>query len=273
MELLSSLRRRWILASVLLFLTLAGTAFAFVNLPSTYKAGSSIVFLAPTKVAQSFGGNPFLAFNTALNQTADVVRYGTMDVRTVNLLAARGFTSTYLVIDATDTAGPVLTVTVTGHNKASVERTLGGVTSEIGRQLNSLQAGLTPGNKIQDLVITYTPKATVVASRKARPLSVVAGLGLVLTLGIPFIVDAVLLRRRSRQEPLALENDNDDDQDYPLIDLDRRISRYPVRAANGRAVSQAPVRPLNGRVTSNQPANGNLRRNAAAPRKRKIIGR
>jgi hypothetical protein len=196
MELLSILRRRWILAGVLFLLTLVGTAFAFTKVPWTYQSTSSVVFLAPKDTAKSFGGNPYLAFNSALNQTADVVRYETNDARTVNLLAAQGDTQSYLVTDAVDTAGPVLMATVTGKDKADVERTLRGVTIRISTELAGLQTYLSPNNKIRDLVITFTPTPTRLTSKKAKPLLVVLGLGIVLTIGIPVVVDAQRAGRR-----------------------------------------------------------------------------
>jgi hypothetical protein len=195
-ELFSILRRRWILASILLLLTLAATVSAFIKLPTTYQATSSIVFLAPKSAAKAYGGNTYLAFNSTLNQTADVVRYQTNDVRTANALAGRGDTSTYLVTDATDTAGPVLVVTVTGSDKANVERTLQGVTNQVTANLSGLQVGLPRNDRITDDVITFVPTPTAMTSKKLRPLSVVGGVGLVLTIGIPIIVDAILLRRR-----------------------------------------------------------------------------
>jgi hypothetical protein len=197
MDLWSSLRRRWILACSLLLLTLVGTTYALLKLPSTYQSTSSVVFLAPKNAAKAYGGNPYLAFESSLNVTADVVRYGTNDTRTVSLLSSEGYTATYLVTDATDTSGPVLIATVTGKNKAMVEHTLYGVTNEIGTKLEELQTNITPSNKIHSLVITYNQKPTVLSSKKARPISVVAGAGVALSIGIPLLVDAVLIRRRN----------------------------------------------------------------------------
>ena len=241
MELLSSLRRRWILTCSLLLLTLIGTAAALVKLPATYESVSSVVFLAPKNVAKAYGGNPYLAFNSTLNQTADVVRYEVMDLRTVNSLAARGYTSTYLVTDATDTAGPVLVVTVTGKNQAEVEHSLYGVTSEVSTKLNELQPGLTSSNKVSDVIITFTPKPTVLSSKKSRPITVVIGLGLLLTVGIPLIVDSALIRRRSRKEELhsrEIPPEEGRHQAQPL-------NRGAVRAAgtNGMESGQAAVPP------------------------------
>lgn len=196
MSLLSSLRRRWILACALFLLTLAATAYGLLKLPSTYQSISSIVLLAPKNTAKAYGGNPYLAFNSTLNMTADVVRYETNDSRTVNLLSSRGYTASYLVTDATDTAGPVLIVTVTGKNKTMVESTLSAATSEISTKLEGLQTNLTAANKIHSLVITFEEQPTVLSSKKTRPLSVIAGGGIALTIGITLLVDAMIIRRR-----------------------------------------------------------------------------
>ena len=200
MDLMASLRRQWILACVLFALALAIIAAAYVKLPRTYQSGASVVFLAPKNVAKSYGGNPYLAFNSTLNQTADVVRYEVNDLITASSLAAHGYGATYLVTDAPDTAGPVLVVSVTGHNKTLVEHTMYGVTAEISAKLQDLQSSLAPGNKVTATVITYTPQATVLSSKKTRPLSVIAGLTLILAIGIPVIVDAVVMKRRQKRE-------------------------------------------------------------------------
>jgi hypothetical protein len=197
MELFSILRRRWILFSVLLAMTFIGSGVAFVKLPSTYQAESAIVFLASQNVSKGYGGNPYMAFNSTLNLTADVVRYETNDLRTAKSLAAQGYTSSYLVTDATDTAGPVLITTVTGHDKAQVEHTLQGVTAEISTKLHAVQSGISAPNRIRDLVITFAPSPSKLLSKKLRSLSIYAGGGVVATFGIPIIIDAILMRRAS----------------------------------------------------------------------------
>ena len=201
MDLLATLRKWWILTTALFVLTLVATAAALVMLPWTYQAGSSVVFLASQSVAKPYGGNPYLAFNSALNQTADVIRYEVTDQRTAQALAASGYPDSYTVVDATDTAGPILVVTVTGSNKAAVEHTLSGVTQQIATSLNQQQAGISSFNQIHGQVLTFTPQASRLTSKKSRPLSVVFGIGIVLTIAIPLMVDAATLRRkRGRQE-------------------------------------------------------------------------
>jgi capsular polysaccharide biosynthesis protein len=199
MDLVSSLRRRWILTCVLLLLTVAATFLGILKLATTYQSQSSVILLASQAASKGYGGNPYLAFNATLNQTADVVRYEVMDQRTVAALAREGNTSTYLVVDAIDTSGPVLIITVTGHNPSNVEHTLSAVTSEASAKLAGLQTTLTPLNRIRSLVITFQPKPKGVASKKVRPLSVIAGGGILLTIGIPLLVDAIITRRRAER--------------------------------------------------------------------------
>ena len=196
MELARILRRRWILAGTLLVLTFAATAGALFKLPWTYQAQSNVVFLASSNISKPYGGNPYMAFNSTLNQTADVVRYEVSDLRTAMALAARGYTSSYTIIDAVDTSGPILLITATGSNKASVEHTLNGVTQQIDIDLRQQQAGISSVNTIHDMVITFSPEAHRLTSKKSRPLSVVFGIGIALTIGIPMLVDAIMLRRR-----------------------------------------------------------------------------
>jgi hypothetical protein len=175
-------------------LTLVGVIGVLVKLSWTYQSTGSVVFLVSKNSAKNFGGNPYLGFNTALNQTADVVRYEVMDITTANHLAAQGYPGSYMVTDAIDTAGPVLLVQVTGHNKIAVEHTLYGVLNQISVKLNTLQAGVAPYNQIRELTIATSPKATVLVSKKARPLLEVLGLGFILIIGVPSIVDAVRTR-------------------------------------------------------------------------------
>jgi hypothetical protein len=212
MDLVGSLRRRWILVAVLFALTLAATALALFKLPWTYQSQSAVVLLPSKSMSKADGGNPYLAFNSTLNQTGDVIRYEVTDLGTKADLVAHGYPESYTIIDATDTSGPILVITVTGSNKAAVEHTLYGVTQQVGTELNAQQAGISSADAIRDQVITFTPYATRLTSKKSRPLSVVFGLGLALTIGVPLMIDAAMVRRRTSRQtsywPLNGQQDN-----------------------------------------------------------------
>lgn len=226
MDVMSSLRRRWKLAGALLLMTIVITGLAWKKLPPTYQASSSIVLLAAKSTAQAFGGNPYLAFSSTLNQTADVVRYETNDMRTAESLKEAGYTSSYLVTDALDTSGPVLIVTVTGHSPVQVEHTLYGVTSQVNDKLAGLQAGLKASYKVRDAVITFTPHASVLKSKKLKPLALLVALCVVLTISIPVIVDARSFRRAYRNQA--------GDRTHP------GRPRAPGRSHSGRYPSDRP---------------------------------
>jgi hypothetical protein len=258
MESFRVLRRRWILTSVLLLLTLAGAAAAVVKLPWSYQAQGMTVLLASQSSAKLSGGNPYLAFDQSLTFTADVVRREVMDPRTALALSARGYTGSYLVVDAFDTAGPVLVTTVTGSNPNTVESTLHGVLDEQNTKLAGLQTGINSYNRITSVVVSMSPKATRSTSKKARPLVVVLAVGLAFTFAIPQTVDAWAIRRRVRRatgqqaKPDYLgDRIADDPRSYADSPVPSRVdagsgatgpaARYDLDPDDQVPVSQAPV--------------------------------
>jgi capsular polysaccharide biosynthesis protein len=199
MESFRTLRRRWVLTLVLLLLTLAGTVAAAVKLPWTYESTATVVLLNSKTASTSTGGNPYLAFDTALTQAAEVVSLDVTDPRTAVALQARGYPDGYLIAISSVTGGPILQITVTGKNPVTVEHTLYGVINEVKTKLTQLQAGITSRNLIKAQVLSVTPQPSRSKSKKAKPLVVVLALGLVLTFAIPQIVDGMRTRRQARR--------------------------------------------------------------------------
>lgn len=194
-------RKRWVLTFSLLILVLAGAAAAQPKLPRTYQSDSSMVLLASRKAARLNGGNPWLSFSPSLTLTADVLSRELTAPATVKDLAASGFTESYSVALApftTATTGSVVIVTVTGHDQAAVESTLGAVTREVGVKLARLQHSLSPGNRIRIETLSYAPEATLSVGKTARAGVIVTGLGLLIALGIPVIADGLIRRRQIR---------------------------------------------------------------------------
>jgi hypothetical protein len=203
---LGAWRRQWILTAALLLLVLVGTAVAVAQMPRTYQAEGSVVLLASRGVAKSTGDNPYLSFSGSLTLTADVLSRELMAPGTVSELAAHGFRDPYTVELATyttATTGSVLTATVTGSNRVGVERDLGGVMNEIRARLASLESGLSPYDRIRIATIAKSKWATLSVSQTARPLTVVAAGGLLLVVGLPWIVDAQIARLQARWAGLA----------------------------------------------------------------------
>jgi hypothetical protein len=247
METFRILRRRWILALLMLFIVLGGTATAGLKLPRTYISNSTVVLLASRAASKANGGNPYLSFSSSLPLTADVVRRELMDPRTVQALAQQGDSATYLVAAATDTSGPVLLVTVTGPQKAVVEKTLYGATAEIRVKLYALQAAVTAPNVITIITLSVDPHPSLSISKLARPLVVLLGLGLIFAFAVPLIVDAQSVRRSRKR----------DDPPVPVkrIPADKRIpaSTVPADQVPARA-EKTPDRTDAERRSSSQPA-------------------
>lgn len=207
MESFRTLRRRWILTSVLLLLTLAGTVAVAIKLPWTYQSEATMVLLNSKSGSAATGNNPYLAFDPSLSQAAEVVSLEVMDPRTAQVLQARGYPDAYQIAISSVTGGPVLDTTVTGSKKNTVEHTLNGVMQEIGAKLLNLQTGIAPRNLITAEVVSVKPQASRSVSKKAKPVVVVLCIGLVLTFAIPQILDGVAARKRSRWEMTGSSSD------------------------------------------------------------------
>jgi len=197
---LHTLRKHWILTSVLVLLTLVAAMGAWTKISGPYQSSSQVVFLASEQTSKPNGNNPYLSFDDTLITTADIVRRQVLDPRIVAALAARGFTDTYDIEDDPLGIGPVLDVTATGPTKAGAMATQAAVTAEVQNQLQELQTDLLPKDQITSMVVTSTPKATLMVSKKARPVVAVLVVGFILILAIPQVVDAVQNRGNNRRK-------------------------------------------------------------------------
>ena len=141
-----------------------------------------------------------------------------MDPQTANSLAAHGFTGSYTVempAYSTSVVGSVLLVAVTGSGAANVEHTLNGVIRALRSSLAGLQAGVRADNRVQVTVLAPAAGATVNITHTVRSLAIVAGLGLVIAFGVPWIIDAQVSRQmtggtghpRGNEDTWALSGD------------------------------------------------------------------
>ena len=141
-----------------------------------------------------------MSFDDTLSTTADIVRREVLDPRVVAALAARGFTDTYDIEDDPTGVGPILDITATGPTKAGVMATQAAVTADVQNQLQELQTDLPAKDQVVSMVATSSPKATLMVSKKARPVVAVLVVGFILILAIPQVVDAVQKRGRDRRK-------------------------------------------------------------------------
>ena len=191
-----TLRRRWILASFLLLLTLAAAVAAWVKLPGPYQAESMTVLYPSQQASKLNGNNPLLSFGGSLNVAGDIVLREVSSPAYVAQLVARGYSSSFTIVDDPNTTGPILDITVTGSNQGEVEQTLKGVTVAVKNQLAFIQQNYKPADRITSQVVSTQPTPQLLVSKKARTIVIILGLGLVLTFAIPQVVDAEIAKRR-----------------------------------------------------------------------------
>jgi hypothetical protein len=197
MELFRTLRKRWVLTALLLLASIAGAAYLAAK-PGPYQSVSMVTLLPSRQASRPFGFNPYLSLNASLTLTSDLVRREVSDPREALSLAKLGYSAPYIVADDPQTAGPVLDITVTGPDKAVVERTLHGVTAEVQAKLSSMQAAVKPVDQIRSEVVSVQPDATLLITKKLRIPIALFAVGLVITAAIPQLVETFWAARRGR---------------------------------------------------------------------------
>lgn len=201
------LRRRWYVMVPLTMLGLLAGVQLYQSVPVAYQSQSSVALLDSTAVAQlapTFG-NPISNAGGSLVVTADVLIRTLSGADAARDLHGLGVTDAYTVGFAANASGPMLTLTVTGTNRANVLKETSTLTAFAGEQLNALQAAakVQPAYFVQTapVVLPQTPKPQLKA-RYQQVLAVVIA-GLVAGFTASFVVESLLAARRRRREAAA----------------------------------------------------------------------
>ena len=206
-ETFKAFRRQWILTAALLLLTLIITLGSAIKLPATYKAAVTVALLNSASSSQAIGGgNPYLAFDESLVETANLLVIEVSNQQTTAALHRQGYTASFqaaVLSENPENEEPFIQVSVTGKNAGGVEQTVHGVTAELGSLLDQLQANVSPKNRATLQVMAQDDQPARVISSKIKPLVGVLGVGLVLTFIIPQAVEGVAARRRARKHGSA----------------------------------------------------------------------
>ncbi|WP_407835440.1 O-antigen ligase family protein [Streptomyces sp. DSM 116496] len=201
------LRRRWyVMAPLTLCGVLAG-AQLYQSVPVSYQSQSSVALLDSAAVAQlapAFG-NPIANAGGSLVVTADVLIRTLSGADAARDLHGLGVTDPYTVGFAANASGPMLTLTVTGTNRAKVLKETSLLTDFAGEQLNALQAAakVQPAYFVQTapVVLPQTPKPQL-KTRYQQVLAVLIA-GLVAGFTASFVLESMLAGRRRRREAAA----------------------------------------------------------------------
>ncbi|MEU9253464.1 O-antigen ligase family protein [Streptomyces sp. NPDC048270] len=203
-EMAAVLRRRWYVFVPALLLSLLAALHLYRSVPVAYQSQSSVALLDSTAASQlppAFG-NPLSNAGGSLVVTADVLIRALSGADAARDLHSLGVTDPYTVGFAAHASGPLLTLTVTGTDRAKVLEETNTLTAFAGEQLNALQtaAKVQPAYFVQTapVVLPQTP----VPQLKSRYQQVLGVLILGATGGftLSFAADALLAARRRGRE-------------------------------------------------------------------------
>ncbi|UUU39248.1 O-antigen ligase family protein [Streptomyces sp. NBC_00162] len=201
------LRRRWYVIVPAVLLSLLAALHLYRSVPVAYQSQSSVALLDSTANSQlppAFG-NPISNAGGSLVVTADVLIRTLSGADAARDLHSLGVTDPYTVGFAANTSGPLLTLTVTGTDRAKVLEETNTLTAFAGEQLNALQAAaqVQPGYFVQtaQVVLPQTPVPQL-KSRYQQVLGVLI-LGVSGGFTLSFVADALLAARRRRSESSA----------------------------------------------------------------------
>ncbi|TDU80090.1 O-antigen ligase family protein [Streptomyces sp. KS 21] len=206
-EIAAVLRRRWYVMVPLTLIGLLAGLHLYRSVPVAYQSQSSVALLDSTAVAElapAFG-NPISNAGGSLVVTADVLIRTLSGADAARDLHGLGVTDPYTVGFAANTSGPMLTLTVTGTDRAKVLKETSTLTTFAGEQLNALQAAakVQPAYFVQTapVVLPQTPKPQL-KSRYQQVLGVVIAC---VTAGftLSFVTETLLVARRRRREAAA----------------------------------------------------------------------
>ncbi|MFF4852287.1 O-antigen ligase family protein [Streptomyces sp. NPDC001194] len=206
-EMVAVLRRRWYVMVPLTVIGLLAGMHLYRSVPVAYQSQSSVALLDSTAVAElapAFG-NPISNAGGSLVVTADVLIRTLSGADAARDLQGLGVSDPYTVGFAANTSGPMLTLTVTGTDRAKVLKETSTLTTFAGEQLNALQAAakVQPAYFVQTapVVLPQTPVPQL-KSRYQQVLAVVIA-GVTAGFTLSFVTETLLVARRRRREAAA----------------------------------------------------------------------
>src|SRR3954447_17693184 len=119
-EIFRVMRRRWYVLLPGLLLTAGLIVGVTVQVPVGYQSQSTVVLLNSQKATRAYDGNPFLSTQTSLTGMADSLARSLNSDDSLRDLKARGAEGTFAAKLADNAQGPLMWLTVTGTDKASV---------------------------------------------------------------------------------------------------------------------------------------------------------
>lgn len=204
LTMLRVLRRRWLVVLVMVAVTVAATSAVLSSAPKGYRSSGEVLLLLPNTTRGGADGvtiNPYLQLGGSLSAAGDVVARALQSTESVRALRAEGALGEWEIQLAP--GSPVLFIAGIGPTPAEASRTVRVVMAAIEDTLEQrqLDAGAPEGQLIQVQVVSAPDRAVRVLSTTLRPVVAVAGAGILATLGMAYLAEAVARLRAGRRQP------------------------------------------------------------------------
>jgi uncharacterized protein involved in exopolysaccharide biosynthesis len=198
---LQVLIRRWYVVIVMLALAAGATFAAGMQVAPQYRATGSVILVPASQATgdakPASGTNPW---SGALGTTASAISRVVTSPVVAQEVALRGGTASYQVGTGV-TASPIVDVIATGATPTEAIRTVEEVTAalrdELSRREDEAGAPKETWITVQDL--TLPTHASQLLGSRTRVMLAVGALGLVATIGMAMLVDALAKGRRGRK--------------------------------------------------------------------------
>ncbi|NEA65225.1 O-antigen ligase family protein [Streptomyces sp. SID12488] len=195
--------RRWYFMVPLTLLSLFAGGYLYRTIPVSYESQSSVTLLDSTAVADlapTFG-NPISNAGGSLVVTADVLIRTLQSSDSAKELHSRGVTDRYTAGFAPEADSPLLTLSVTGTDRAKVLRETATLTKFTAEQLKALQAASKVPAKYSVQATPVVLPQTPVSQSKARYQNIASVLiiGIVSAFLLSILAEGIaVVRRRGR---------------------------------------------------------------------------
>jgi O-antigen ligase len=197
------MRRRWYFMVPLTLLSLLAGGYLYRTVPVSYESQSSVTLLdsrAVAELAPTFG-NPLSNAGGSLVVTADVLIRTLQSGDSAKELRSRGVTDRYTAGFAPDADSPLLTLSVSGTDRANVLRETATLTNFAGEQLKALQAASkVPATYLVQTAPVVLPQTPVSQSKsRYQDIAAVVIVGFVGAFLLSILAEGVaVVRRRGR---------------------------------------------------------------------------
>jgi capsular polysaccharide biosynthesis protein len=203
-DLTKLLFRRWLISVPILLLSVVLLLVASQTVKPDYKATGHLIIVSPAQTTQALNNaaptkvhNPWedLGFR-ALAQTA-ILKVQSADM--LKQLVEQGYSDNLTL--AVDDRTPVITIEVVAHSSTMATATIREVIKNLDDAVTQAQTvyGVQRDSLFTAYPIDQGDSVETVTSTQKRAMAVIAGIGLVATVAITILIDALLRRRASRR--------------------------------------------------------------------------